>query len=270
MWIDISIATVLAILTIGMAYLGVHVTLHPADSPKAKFRYKFGFSACAVGTVLLVVWQGVRNGASQSAFVKRVSDLTSQVSTLQSEVTATKQQVTYARSDQQTESTRRQQAEKDLAVIVQGTGKSTREGVAEDIKKSPIKVQVAGGSVETAPLQTEDVRILQSVVRSTHSDAAYAAQWIIQANVPINLLRRLITCNVPLKFIESRPSNGLLAFLGGALDPIRIWDQDKTKVIINLVGQPGTPIFVPEQSIIIHIYAESGPITIKSVDVGPR
>src|SRR5665213_343631 len=130
MWMDIFIAATLAVLTIGMAYLGVHVTLHPADSSKAKFWYKFGFSTCAVGTVLLVVWQGVRNGTSQSAFVKRVSDLTTQVSTLQSEVTATKQQVTDTRSDQNTESTRRKQAEKDLAMIVQGAGKSTREGVS--------------------------------------------------------------------------------------------------------------------------------------------
>lgn len=270
MWIDISIAAALAILTIGMAYLGVHVTLHPADSPAAKFWYKFGFSACAVGTVILVVWQGIRNGASQSAFTRRVSALTTQVGTLQSEVAGTRQQVTDARSDQQAESTRRQQAEKDLAIIVQGAGKSTREGVSEDIKKSPIKVQVTAGSVETAPLQTEDVRIIQSVVRSTHPDAAYAAQWIVQANVPINLLRRLITCNILLKYIEWRPSNGLISYESGALDPIRILDQDKTKVVIDLTGRTGTPVVVPEQSIIIHVYAESGPITIKSVDVGPR
>jgi hypothetical protein len=63
---DIAISAVLAILTILMGYLGVHVTLHPAESPSTARRYKIAFVFCAILTVCLVVWQGVRNSQTQS------------------------------------------------------------------------------------------------------------------------------------------------------------------------------------------------------------
>jgi hypothetical protein len=264
MGVDIAIAAGLAILTIAMAYLGVHVTLHPADSPRSRFWYKVGFSACAVAAVGLVIWQGVRNGRAQSAFKADIADM-------KRDSKRARDDVQEARQDLKNESIRRQQAERDLALTVQGIPKATREGVAEDIKKSPIKVEVKGGVAESAPLQTEDVRILQTVVRSTHADAPYAAQWIIQANVPVTpSLRRLITCNVPIKYIEFRPSSGGMTFLGGDKDPIRIFENDNTKILINVLGQPGIPIIVPEQSIIIHVHSAVGPILIKSIEVGPR
>ena len=83
----------------------------------------------------------------------RISVLTSQVSTLQSDLKETKQQVTDARVETNAESIRRQQAEKDLGLTIHSVEKSTREGVASDVRKSPISVQV-NGVPETAPLQS--------------------------------------------------------------------------------------------------------------------
>ena len=40
MWIDIFLSIALAVSTIRMGYLGVHVTLHPAQTASDKARYK--------------------------------------------------------------------------------------------------------------------------------------------------------------------------------------------------------------------------------------
>lgn len=75
MWLDIAISAILTVLTIAMAYLGVHVTLHPAGSPRASRWYKIGFCACAAGAVFLVTWQGIRNGDAQQKAAKANADL---------------------------------------------------------------------------------------------------------------------------------------------------------------------------------------------------
>jgi hypothetical protein len=130
MGLDVSLSGFLALLTIAMAYLGVHVTLHPPsdESPQVRFFYKAGFCICGLLSICLVVWQGIRNQKSQRGFVQTINGLTTQLGTLRDEETK--------------ETRRREQAENDLRAIVQGTGQSTREGVISDIKRSPILVQL--------------------------------------------------------------------------------------------------------------------------------
>jgi hypothetical protein len=62
---DIAISATLAVVTIGLGYLGVHVTLHPAKSPQHKKWYKVGFLCFGLVAVALVIWQGIRNGNKQ-------------------------------------------------------------------------------------------------------------------------------------------------------------------------------------------------------------
>ncbi|MBI3664693.1 MAG: hypothetical protein HY236_00450 [Acidobacteria bacterium] len=76
-----------------------------------------------------------------SAVLRKTGDLEGEAKQLRAE-----QQ--NARQEQQVESARRQQAERDLAMMVQNSSKSTRAGVAEDIRKSPIKVEVSGQPVQ--------------------------------------------------------------------------------------------------------------------------
>ncbi len=71
--LDIAISAALAILTIVMAYLGVHVTLHPTEDPKTIRRYKWGFVASAALAVLLVIFQGVRNALSQATLQRQLA-----------------------------------------------------------------------------------------------------------------------------------------------------------------------------------------------------
>jgi len=54
--------------------------MHPADSPRARRRYKVAFCSCAVSMVGLVIWQGARNAKGQSLLQSRVSDLQSTLS----------------------------------------------------------------------------------------------------------------------------------------------------------------------------------------------
>jgi hypothetical protein len=70
----------LAILTIIMGYLGVHLTMHPAESPHQRKFFKIAFCSCALVMVSLVVWQSVRNADGQSALRGRITDLQSKVS----------------------------------------------------------------------------------------------------------------------------------------------------------------------------------------------
>jgi hypothetical protein len=64
--LDIGISVVLGVLTIGMAYLGVHVTLHPVgEARRTQQLYKAGFAVLAVCALSLVWWQGARSEASK-------------------------------------------------------------------------------------------------------------------------------------------------------------------------------------------------------------
>jgi hypothetical protein len=75
MALDVSLSGVLAILTLVMGYLGVHLTMHPAESPTARSCYKGGFGTCAILMVGLVVWQALRNGQNQASLQAQVTDL---------------------------------------------------------------------------------------------------------------------------------------------------------------------------------------------------
>jgi len=153
MVLDIALSASLAVCTIVMAYLGVHVTLHPPnESARARKLYKAGFVICGVCSVGLVIWQGVRGRDAQVASAHRID-------ALQDDVRAAKIETQNARHDVERESTRRGQAEKDLAIIVQATGKSTREGVAEDFKKTSIEVKVNGQPTDEATIKRQrDIR----------------------------------------------------------------------------------------------------------------
>lgn len=154
---DVVISALLALLTIAMAYLGVHVTLHPTESPTLRKRYKWGFCLCALATVGLVVWQGVRNGRSQIRTSAQITALQGEVRDTKAASVEAKNEANKLRGDLHDESVRRQQAEKDLTGTVESSGKATRTGVAEDFRKSPIRVEGSPLSV----IREADIHALQ-------------------------------------------------------------------------------------------------------------
>jgi len=79
--LDIVIAIALMGDSVLMAYLGVHVTLHPADSDKTRFRYKVGFGLCALLACALIGWQTYRNDVAQSELKQELSRIESNTKT---------------------------------------------------------------------------------------------------------------------------------------------------------------------------------------------
>ena len=246
MWIDICISAALAVLTIIMAYLGVHVTLHPVESAMAKKLYKIGFCLCAFGTVSLVVWQGIRNAQTQNALrfdVKEARDAAWHA----------RDDVGQARQDLKSESTRREQAERDLALIVQATGRSTREGVVSDIKSSPIQVHV-NGQIDQ-PLAVENIKLFSEAEKSTRADAPYAMKVILQADTSIPNVFLNISFNGELKYIESTVRDGAL-YYGG----IYLLNADH-KVVVVYVKSSGAAVLNTDSPIVLHV-ASANPIAI--------
>lgn len=71
--LDIGIAVVIALLLAVTAYLGTHITMHPAETSREKFRYKAGFAACGLVGCILIGIQAWRNNQTQSDLKDRLS-----------------------------------------------------------------------------------------------------------------------------------------------------------------------------------------------------
>jgi hypothetical protein len=265
--VDIFVSASLAALTMVMAYLGVHVTLHPPnESPRAQYLYKLGFFVCGLLAVALVITQGVRAGRSQRRSANEISDLKGTVVSVRGQLGNVETATALLRSEQTAEIARRQQAEKDLALIVQGSGKAVREGVVADIKKSPISVQINGQAATAQPLEVEQLKLFSEVENSTHTDAPYAMKVTLQSTTPIDPLRVAIRCTHEIKYVEMSyhvmPSPD---FGYGGIEPYK---DDHTIVIVNMTGNGKAPIR-PDLPLILHL-ASAEPIVIKSFERGPR
>lgn len=68
-------AVVLGVVTLYMAYLGVHVTLHPTEEPRKRRWYKIQFWVCGGVAVLLIAWQTGRNAQTESAIRRQLADI---------------------------------------------------------------------------------------------------------------------------------------------------------------------------------------------------
>lgn len=57
------------------AYLGVHVTLHPAESDTAAQRYKMGFAGCAIVACCLIGLQAYRSNRTQAGLLRQLAKI---------------------------------------------------------------------------------------------------------------------------------------------------------------------------------------------------
>jgi hypothetical protein len=73
--LDIVISVALGAIMLVTAYLGVHVTLHPAESPRATKFYKVGFAACALVACVLIGWQSYRSVRAQDVLQSQLSSI---------------------------------------------------------------------------------------------------------------------------------------------------------------------------------------------------
>jgi hypothetical protein len=73
--VDILLAVLLGVLTLITAYLGVHVTLHPAESHREKWAYKIGFTVCGLTACVLIGIQTYRNNAAQQQLQSEITHI---------------------------------------------------------------------------------------------------------------------------------------------------------------------------------------------------
>lgn len=74
MALDIALAAVLCLSALGMAYLGVRVTLHPTDG-RHKRKYKIAFLVLGVVVLAITIVQTVRNAKTQAAIRRQLADI---------------------------------------------------------------------------------------------------------------------------------------------------------------------------------------------------
>jgi hypothetical protein len=75
MWLDVSLAVLMCVVTSYMAYLGVHVTLHPTEEPRKQKCYKIQFWICCGTALVLIAVQTVKNAQTQSAIRRQLANI---------------------------------------------------------------------------------------------------------------------------------------------------------------------------------------------------
>lgn len=86
---DIAIAGLIALFTCAIAYMGVHVTLHPPESAEEKRNWKIGFLAAAALICICVLIQAVRNGRQQGSMEKSIANLNGSLKDANEQLTKT-------------------------------------------------------------------------------------------------------------------------------------------------------------------------------------
>lgn len=218
------------ILSIG----GVLVSI---KAPHSKHHRAWRVSLVVVGTVIsgVTFWQQSR---SRSAHASEITGLNSKIDVIR------KQTETLAQNEQG-EIARRQQAERDLAIIMQGVGKATREGVVSDIKQSPIRIHVDGTPAPPAPISIPNIKLTSSPEQSTHDDAKFCQKLVFQSDVPVNQLAVIIMLSAPAKYADLVLRT---ATLGGAV--INKDDKKRLEIVFKAMGS-GDDILTPEHPVVI-------------------
>ena len=75
---DIWIGGIIALCTLGMGYLGVHMSLYPPETDKIKSRYRAAFLAATTIVLCLTIWQSIRSQSTQSITEELLSTIGTQ------------------------------------------------------------------------------------------------------------------------------------------------------------------------------------------------
>lgn len=159
-WVVVFLPTILSVLGVLVSVKAPHSKHHTA--------WRIGLFVLGVLISVATFWQQSRSRSAHAAEVAvlngSLTSVRSDLSNVQTQTTALQNQVKDLTSAQQAEVGRRQQAEKDLAIIVQASGKATRQGVAEDIRKSPIQVEVNGQPIAQSAMSAEEKKAIRQVL----------------------------------------------------------------------------------------------------------
>lgn len=185
--IDIILSVFLAIFTAILGYLGVHSTLHPPLSQRKKTAYKLAFGIIVILSIGLIIWQGVRTQNSQEHIQADVIAARDDARSARDESKSSRAETDKLRTELTIEAAKREQAQKDMAMIVQKASAETRTGVAEDFRKSPIKIDVAPGK--------EALKISINLMQATAGDnPPYETKFLATVNQIVTPIRLVVQC----------------------------------------------------------------------------
>jgi hypothetical protein len=146
-WSVVFLPTVLSI-------VGVVVSMKVPQT-EHQGRWRIGLLAFGILVSVATFWQQSRSRHAHAAEVELLNGSirefrdaakaqNSQIAGLNTEITGLKTTVSSLSVKADQESARRQQSEKDMALMVRLVGQSTRAGINEDLRRAPISVQVDG------------------------------------------------------------------------------------------------------------------------------
>jgi hypothetical protein len=243
-WAAVFLPTLLSIGGVLVSMKAPHSKHHRA--------WRVGLVGVGLAISALTVWQQSRSRTAHATEVStlngKLNTLEGKLSTVQGNLKMVQGYVGNLTQQGQTEAARRQQAEKDLAIIVQGTGKSTREGVVSDIK---------AGRAST-PLAVENIKLFSRPEKSTHADAPYAVRMTFQADTSIPRFLLNVHFNNELKYVSIGPKvgSGGNEWYGG----IEIAPANK-KVVALHVESSGDAILSEDSPLIVNVESDK-PISV--------
>jgi type II secretory pathway pseudopilin PulG len=186
--LDIAISAALAVFALAMGFLGLWMSLHVPDTASKKRSYKIAFGVLSLLSVALVVWQGIRNAQAQSSLQSDVRDARNEASEARKEAKHVREQFGKVQNELEREGVRRQQAERDLALIVQSAGKETRAGVADDIRKTPLKIDVS--EFKRPPRITS----VNRWPAEPNSSPPYEVKFLVMVDQTVTPIRLMVEC----------------------------------------------------------------------------
>jgi hypothetical protein len=251
-WVTVFLPTLLSIGS-------VIVSMKTPHSKHHRWWYG-GLILAGVGISGLTFLQQSR---SRSAHANEVGSLNTRLGTLGINLKTVQGTVDTLTQQQQTEVARRQQAERDLAIIVQATGKSTREGVVGDIKKSPIQVQLNGAPVPPAiPIQIPNIKLIWEAQASLHDDAKFCQKLIFQSDISVNPVALVTTFSASVRYAD-------LVIKTATLGGVTINKDNNKRVDIALRGLGGDALLRSDESLVVVVCSTEDfkPLTVQKANL---
>ena len=161
-----------------------------------------GFVIVGIAGVILTALQTYSTDQKEQALQITIGGARDDARSARDESKAAGDEMDKMRVDLAIESARREQAQKDMALLVQKAGVETRTGVAEDFRKSPIKIDVA-------PIK-EPFKVTGNLLQAATGDhPPYETKFILTVNQMVTPIRLLVHCES-----EILQANGSVAGAG--------------------------------------------------------
>ena len=203
---------------------GIAGWLMPVTERKPRHRYWLALTGVALSS--LIYFQQHRSRTAHANETKSVGD---KMGEIRRETDKLRVQADQLRLEQQVEVARRKQAEHDLTIIIESSGKSTRSGVVDDIRKSPITVNVNGQP--TAQVTIEKRRIREALAQYMQQGIALrerckaddpASNLESEANVWFGEVQKYLITNLDASFLSQFVADRPSAFSPGGVPQKRV------------------------------------------------